>query len=253
MRGIVLAALAALAAASLFAGNAAAATDPASLVDPLIGTGGDAGHTFPGRGRAVRDGAVLARLGEDGEPGRVPLRRPDRPRLRADAAERRGLREPRQHPDHAAAEPVPAVPVPGRDVLPRAGAGDAGPLPRGSPHGGRGGSDRRRAAPATRSSAFRREPATSPSTPAAARPTRAPCRSPAAAGTVRGFATDDGFCGGPASPTIHFAARFDRPIASYSSWGEDGRVEADVEFERRRSTRVARSSASACRRIARSG
>ena len=46
--------------------------------------------------------------------------------------------------------------------------------------------------------------------------------------SIRGFATDDGFCGGPASPTIHFAARFDRPIASFSVWGEDGAVRPDV-------------------------
>ena len=34
------------------------------------------------------------------------------------------------------------------------------------------------------------------------------------ASAIRGLVTDDGFCGGPASPTIHFVARFDRPIAS---------------------------------------
>src|SRR5687767_2370933 len=43
-------ALGTLAAAAALGGaaSASAASDPAALVDPLVGTGGDAGHTFPG-------------------------------------------------------------------------------------------------------------------------------------------------------------------------------------------------------------
>lgn len=41
---------------------------------------------------------------------------------------------------------------------------------------------------------------------------------------VRGSVTEDGFCGGPASPTLHFDARFDRPVRNVASWGEDGAV-----------------------------
>ena len=45
---------------------------------------------------------------------------------------------------------------------------------------------------------------------------------------IRGSATSEGFCGGPASSTVHFVARFDQPIAAFASWGEDGRVEDGV-------------------------
>ena len=43
---------------------------------------------------------------------------------------------------------------------------------------------------------------------------------------VRGSVTDQGFCGGPATTTLYFVARFDRPMRSVSSWGEDGIVDA---------------------------
>jgi len=45
---------------------------------------------------------------------------------------------------------------------------------------------------------------------------------------IQGSATDERFCGGPASPTTHFVARFDRPIASFASWGDEGLVEDGV-------------------------
>jgi predicted alpha-1,2-mannosidase len=45
---------------------------------------------------------------------------------------------------------------------------------------------------------------------------------------LRGSVTNEGFCGGPASSTTHFVARFERPIKSIASWGEDGRVEDGV-------------------------
>jgi predicted alpha-1,2-mannosidase len=45
---------------------------------------------------------------------------------------------------------------------------------------------------------------------------------------VRGSITENGFCGGPASPTLHFVARFDRPVRTTASWGEDGAVVAGV-------------------------
>lgn len=45
---------------------------------------------------------------------------------------------------------------------------------------------------------------------------------------VSGSITEDGFCGGPASPTLYFDARFDRPVRTAASWGEDGVVVAEV-------------------------
>ena len=45
---------------------------------------------------------------------------------------------------------------------------------------------------------------------------------------VRGSITEDGFCGGPASPTLHFDVRFDQPVRTFGSWGEDGVVQAGV-------------------------
>ena len=45
---------------------------------------------------------------------------------------------------------------------------------------------------------------------------------------VRGSITENGFCGGPASPTLHFVARFDQPVRTTASWGEDGAVVAGV-------------------------
>jgi predicted alpha-1,2-mannosidase len=45
---------------------------------------------------------------------------------------------------------------------------------------------------------------------------------------VRGAITEDGFCGGPGSPTLHFVASLDQPVSIVSSWGEDGLVQAGV-------------------------
>lgn len=45
---------------------------------------------------------------------------------------------------------------------------------------------------------------------------------------ARGSITDDGFCGGPASPTVHFVAVFDQPVRVVESWGEDGVVDPGV-------------------------
>lgn len=50
---------------------------------------------------------------------------------------------------------------------------------------------------------------------------------------VRGTIVSDGFCGGPASPRLSFVARFDRPVRTVASWGEDGIVDAG---ERSRTT-----------------
>jgi predicted alpha-1,2-mannosidase len=50
----------------------------------------------------------------------------------------------------------------------------------------------------------------------------------AARDEVRGSITEDGFCGGPASPTLHFDVRFDRPVRTVASWGQDGAVVAGV-------------------------
>src|SRR4029079_6252501 len=44
--------------------------------------------------------------------------------------------------------------------------------------------------------------------------------------------TEDGFCGGPASPTLHFDAQFDQPVRTAASWGEDGVVVAGVTKQR---------------------
>jgi len=45
---------------------------------------------------------------------------------------------------------------------------------------------------------------------------------------VSGSETSLGFCGGPARPTVYFVARFERPIASSATWGEDGVVQPGV-------------------------
>ncbi|MDX6414928.1 MAG: hypothetical protein QOH23_2338 [Gaiellaceae bacterium] len=45
---------------------------------------------------------------------------------------------------------------------------------------------------------------------------------------VRGSITENGFCGGPASPTLNFDAQFDRPVRNTASWGQDGAVVAGV-------------------------
>ncbi|MBA3842910.1 MAG: glycoside hydrolase family 92 protein [Actinobacteria bacterium] len=45
---------------------------------------------------------------------------------------------------------------------------------------------------------------------------------------VRGSVTESGFCGGPASPTLNFDVRFDRPVGTTASWGQDGTVVAGV-------------------------
>lgn len=45
---------------------------------------------------------------------------------------------------------------------------------------------------------------------------------------VRGAITSDGFCGGPGSPTLHFDARFNEPVHMVSSWGEDGVVQTGI-------------------------
>jgi predicted alpha-1,2-mannosidase len=44
------------------------------------------------------------------------------------------------------------------------------------------------------------------------------------ASEVRGSITENGFCGGPAAPTLYFTAQFDRPVRTAASWGEDGAV-----------------------------
>ena len=77
-------------------------SDPASLVDPLVGTGGDAGHTFPGA--VVPFGMVQFSPVSATTPGPGGYRYDDPTvrGLRAHAAERRRVLEPRQRPDHAA-------------------------------------------------------------------------------------------------------------------------------------------------------
>src|SRR4051812_18067420 len=45
---------------------------------------------------------------------------------------------------------------------------------------------------------------------------------------VRGSETALGFCGGPARLTLHFVARFSRPIVSAGTWDESGQVENGV-------------------------
>ena len=118
-----------LAAASVFAGSAAAAADPAALVDPLVGTGGDAGHTFPGAvvpfGMVQFSPVSAARATPGGY-------RYDDPTVRGFALTRlsgAGCANLGSIPIMPLRAAFHAVPVPGRAVLAYAGAGDAGPVP----------------------------------------------------------------------------------------------------------------------------
>jgi predicted alpha-1,2-mannosidase len=45
---------------------------------------------------------------------------------------------------------------------------------------------------------------------------------------VRGSITENGFCGGPAAPTLYFDGRFDHPVRDAASWGDDGLVDATI-------------------------
>ena len=49
---------------------------------------------------------------------------------------------------------------------------------------------------------------------------------------VRGSQRSSGFCGGPATTTVYFAARFDRPFALFGTWGQDGIVRRGVRSRR---------------------
>jgi predicted alpha-1,2-mannosidase len=48
---------------------------------------------------------------------------------------------------------------------------------------------------------------------------------------VSGSITSGGFCDGPAYSTLHFVARFDRPMQTIGSWGQDGVVQPGVAVE----------------------
>ena len=204
-------------------GTRAAADDPASLVDPLIGTGGDAGHTFPGA--VVPFGMVQFSpvSAATASPGGY---RYDDPTVRGFALTRLS---------GAGCANLGSIPI-----MPLRSAFLHYPFP-----AARFSHAREQATPGR----YRVGLATGVEVDLTATsrtgyvlfgfPTRTGYLAFDAGGgatdqsavsvarngeRVSGFATDDGFCGGPASPTIHFAARFDRPIASFASWGEDGRV-----------------------------
>ena len=49
---------------------------------------------------------------------------------------------------------------------------------------------------------------------------------------VRGSQRSSGFCGGPATTTVYFAARFDRPVSSFGTWGQDGAVRRGARSRR---------------------
>ena len=220
----VLAALAALSGS----GMAAAASDPASFVNSFVGTGGDAGHTFPGAvvphgmvqlspvsakttspggyrydDRTVR-GFALTRLSGAGcaNGGAVPIMPLSAPF--------------RQHPvpparfDHRRESASP-----GRYRV-RLGTGIDVDLT---------------ATPRTGFATFRFPTRTgflAFDVGGGATDQSSVLVEPDGPHGLRGSATDAGFCGGPSSPTTHFAARFDRPIASVASWGEDGLVQEGV-------------------------
>ena len=221
------------AAATLGAGGAAsAAVDPASLVNPLVGTGGDAGHTFPGA--VVPHGMVQFSpvSAKTTSPGGY---RYDDPTVRGFALTRLSgagcanggavpimpLREPfRQHPAPSARfahARESASPSRYRVAL---GTGIEVDLT---------------ATARTGFATFRFPDRTGYlAFDVGGGATDQSSVSVTASGPaeLQGSATDAGFCGGPSSPTTHFAARFDRPIASFASWGEDGLVQEGVASRR---------------------
>ena len=225
--------LAALLAAAALAGPSAAATDPAALVNPLVGTGGDAGHTFPGA--VVPFGMVQFSpvSSKTSSPGGY---RYDDPTVRGFALTRLS---------GAGCANFGAVPImPLRRPFSRHPVGLTA----------RFSHKRERASPGwyrvQLSTGIRVELTATTRTGFAT--FRFPTRSgflafdvgggatdqsavivkAAGRNEVRGSVTDKGFCGGPASPTTHFVARFDRPINSIASWGDEGRVEARVTKRR---------------------
>src|SRR5262249_62375038 len=46
--------------------------------------------------------------------------------------------------------------------------------------------------------------------------------------TLEGSIPSGGFCDGPATPTLYFVVRFDRPASGVGSWGDDGIVQDGV-------------------------
>ena len=225
--------LAALLAAAALAGPSAAATDPAALVNPLVGTGGDAGHTFPGA--VVPFGMVQFSpvSAKTSSPGGY---RYDDPTVRGFALTRLS---------GAGCANLGALPImPLRRPFRRHPVG----------LGARFSHKREHASPGRYrvqlSTGIRVELTATTRTGFAT--FRFPTRSGLLAfdvgggateqssvmvevsgpNEVRGSVTDEGFCGGPASPTTHFVARFDRPINSIASWGDEGRVEARVTKRR---------------------
>jgi predicted alpha-1,2-mannosidase len=221
----------ALLAVSGFSGGsvAAAAQEPAALVDPLVGTGGDAGHTFPGAVLPfgmVQFSPVSAKTVSPGG------YRYDDPTVRGFALTRLS---------GAGCANLGAVPImPLRRPFTQHPTGLVARLShkRESVSPGRYRVQLSTGIEADLSATLRTGFATF----------RFPERSAFLAFDVGGGATeqsgvsvrvtgpraiggsvtDDGFCGGPASPTTYFVARFDRPITSLASWGDDGAVEEGV-------------------------
>jgi len=209
--------------------SASAAGDPASLVNPLIGTGGDAGHTFPGA--VVPFGMVQFSpvSAKTTSPGGY---RYDDPTVRGFALTRLS---------GAGCANLGAVPImPLRNPFRQHPAGLTA----------RFSHERETAAPGRYR--VRLSTGIGVELTATARTGFATFRFPARSGLLafdvgggateqssvavavtgprelRGSVTDEGFCGGPASPTTHFVARFDRPISSIAFCGDEGRVEAGV-------------------------
>jgi predicted alpha-1,2-mannosidase len=220
-----------VAVATFGGAGAAAAADHASLVNPLVGTGGDAGHTFPGAvvpfgmvqfspvsarttnpgGYAYGDttvrGFALTRLSGAGCPnlGGVPIM----PLRQAFGqypfpAARFSHRQERASPGRYRVRLSTGIDVDLTATQRTAFATFRFPTRTAYLAFDVGGG-------ATDQSSVRVE-RLGPS-------------------TIQGAVTDDGFCGGPASPTTHFVARFGQPFAAFSSWGEDGVVQPAVTRE----------------------
>ena len=210
-------------------GEAAAAQDPAALVNPFIGTGGDAGHTFPGAAMPFGMVQFSPVSGKTVSPGGY----------RYDDHTVRGFALTRL--SGAGCANLGAVPImPLRRAFTQHPVGLVARF-----------SHRRESASPGRYRVQLRTGIDAQLT-ATLRTGFATFRFPDTAGflafdvgggaseqsnvsvqvtgrtVIAGSVTDDGFCGGPASPTTHFVARFDRPITSIASWGDDGRVEEGV-------------------------
>jgi predicted alpha-1,2-mannosidase len=227
-----LAIVAVLAAGVLGVHTARAADDPASLVDPFVGTGGDAGHTFPGAvvpHGIVQFSPVSARTASPGG-----YRYDDRT-IRGFALTRlsgAGCVNLGDLPIMPLARPFERL-TPGGAVPP---ASFRHQRESASPGRYRVTLDDGIRADLTATLHTAAATFTFPSRnsylalDAGGGSTRTKAISLQLVGSheLDGSITSGGFCDGPATPTIYFVVRFDQPVRDVGSWGDDGVVQGGV-------------------------